>query len=211
MDHSERATLCKDGKYRWLYEMSLYTNPTILMLIMKIMGWITVGIWGFLLIIELFDGPSWESVWSITVTFFYMMLLMMALCVVGYLAYALFVGGKYVVLFEMDENGVMHKQMPPGVKKAKLIGRITALAGAATGKPGMVSSGLRVAARTQMYSDFKAVRSVESFPSRHLIKVNAPLNYNQVYVGKEDYDFVLNYIKSHINDTVTTTKQKLKQ
>lgn len=202
MDHSERVTLCKDGKYRWLYEMSLYTNPTILLLIIKIMGWITVGIWGFLLVIELCDGPTWNGIWDITVTFFYMLLLMMALCVVGYYVYALFAGGKYIVLFEMSESGVMHKQMPPGVKKAQLIGRISALAGIATGKPGMVASGMRVAARTQMYSDFKTVKSVEPFPGRHLIKVNAPLNYNQVYVGRDDYDFVLNYILDH------TTRKK---
>lgn len=101
----------------------------------------------------------------------------------------------------MDENGVMHKQMPPGVKKAKIIGRITALAGVATGKPGMVASGMRIKAKTQQYSDFKAVRSVEVFKSRHLIKVNAPLNYNQVYASDEDFDFVLDYIKSHITET----------
>ncbi len=197
MDKSERVTLCKDGMYRWVYEMSLYTNPTILMLIMKIMGWINVGIWLFVLILEITDGPTWKGVWDVTVTFFYVFLGMMALCVVGYYVYALISGGKYVVLFEMNENGVMHKQMPPGVKKAKLIGRISALAGVATGKPGMVGAGMRVAARTQMHSDFKTVRSVEPFPMRHLIKVNAPLNYNQVYVGKEDYDFVLKFILEH--------------
>lgn len=177
--------------------MSLYTNPTILMLVMKIMGWVTVGIWVFLICIELFDGPSWEGLWNITVTFFYLFLLMMVMCAVGYLLYALIVGGRYVVLFEMDGNGVMHKQMPPGVKKAKLIGRITALAGVAGGNPGMAVHGVRIAARTQMYSDFKSVRSIEPFPRRHLIKVNAPFNYNQVYVGCEDYEFVLNYILDH--------------
>ena len=203
MDRSERVVQCRDGKYRWLYEMSLYTNPTVLMLVMKIMGWVIVGIWVFLIIIELCDGPSWEGLWDVTVTFFFMFLLMMALCVVGYFVYALMVGGKYVVLFEMDDNGVMHKQMPPGVKKAQLIGRIAALAGVASGNLGMTAQGIRVAARTQMHSDFKSVRSVEPFPRRHLIKVNAPFNYNQVYVGKEDYDFVLNYILDH-----TTRKNK---
>ncbi len=203
MDRSERVVQCRDGKYRWLYEMSLYTNPTVLMLVMKIMGWVIVGIWVFLIIIELCDGPSWEGLWDVTVTFFFMFLLMMALCVVGYFVYALMVGGKYVVLFEMDDNGVMHKQMPPGVKKAQLIGRIAALAGVARGNPGMTAQRIRVAARTPMHSDLKPVRPVEPFPRRHLIKVNAPFNYNQVYVGKEDYDFVLNYILDH-----TTRKNK---
>ena len=29
-----QITQCKDGKYRWVYEMSLYRNPTILLLLL---------------------------------------------------------------------------------------------------------------------------------------------------------------------------------
>lgn len=199
MDKSERVTQGKDGKYRWLYELSLYTNPTILLLVTKIMAWVCVGIWGFLVLIELFDGPTLKGILDITTTFIYILLLMMALCLIGYYVYALIVGGKYIVVFEMDEKGVMHKQMPPGAKKAKVIGHLTALAGAATGNPTMVSSGVSVAARNRMYSDFASVKSVEPFPRRHLIKVNAPFNYNQVYVCPDDFDFVLNFILDHTN------------
>ena len=33
---SNNITLCNDGKYRWIYEMSLFKNPTIFFLIWKI-------------------------------------------------------------------------------------------------------------------------------------------------------------------------------
>ena len=36
-------SLGQDGKYRWVYEMNLYTNPTILILLVKIFFWIFFG------------------------------------------------------------------------------------------------------------------------------------------------------------------------
>lgn len=40
--------------------------------------------------------------------------------------------------------------------------------------------------------------SVKAFPERDLIKVNSPFLFNQIYVNKEDFDFVLDYINSHV-------------
>jgi hypothetical protein len=41
------------------------------------------------------------------------------------------------------------------------------------------------------------VRKVKRRRWMHLIKVNQLLDRNQVYVRKEDYDFVYDFIKSH--------------
>lgn len=43
------------------------------------------------------------------------------------------------------------------------------------------------------------MNSIEIFRRRNLIKVNEPLNYNQVYSQDEDFDFVLNYIIKHLS------------
>lgn len=34
-------------------------------------------------------------------------------------------------------------------------------------------------------------------PERDLIKVHSPFLFNEVYVGKDDYDFVLEYIRNY--------------
>lgn len=194
-----QVVMCNDGKYRWVYELNLYTNPTILLIIIKIFFWIFTGIWIFLLLLELFDGDlDWKCFWDITRPMMYMQLFMAVFSTLGYFVYCLFVGGKYCVLFEMDEKGVLHKQMPNNVKKAQLIGRISVLAGLVAQNPGQVAHGVRVAAKTSMYSDFASVRSVEVYRRRNVIKVNAPLNYNQVYASNEDFDFVLNYILARV-------------
>ena len=196
---TKNITLGDDGVYRWVYEMNLYRNPTILFLTWKIFAYTCLGFW-LLVMFFTYDDDFWwdgflrsaELVLIITVIF-------MVLGLIGYLVYALIVGGKYCAMFEMDENGVNHIQMPPQVKKAELIGLLTTLVGIAAGRPGVVGTGLLAAARTSMYSSFGAVKSVEPFPGRNLIKVNELLFKNQVYVEKEDFDFVLGFIRAHTN------------
>lgn len=191
--------LCPDGKYRWVYELSLYRNPTILFLVWKIFFWIMAGLWAFLVILGMGDSDFWfEGFLDITKTYCIIIVGMLVLCAVGYYVYALIMGGKYCVMFEMHDNGVLHQQMDRQVKKAEAIGAITALLGVMTKNPTTAGIGLTSSAHTSMYSDFKKVRSVKFYPRRNVIKVNAPFNKNQVYAEKEDFEFVQNYILAHI-------------
>ena len=131
----------------------------------------------------------------------YFIIGMTVLCALGYLLYAAIMGGKYIVMFEMDEAGVNHKQMPAQLKKAEAIGLLTVPAGLASRNIATVGVGLNSTARSEMYSEFSKVRSVKLFPRRDLIKVNASFCKNQVYAAKDDYDFVMNYICQRIPDS----------
>jgi hypothetical protein len=37
--------LCDDGKYRWVYEMNMITNPTVFLTVFKIFFWIVLAMW----------------------------------------------------------------------------------------------------------------------------------------------------------------------
>ena len=106
-------------------------------------------------------------------------------------------GGKYTILFTMDENGVIHEQIPEQAKKARKLGILTAGAGLATGRLSTIGLGINVANRTSMYSDFKCVRSVKKGLWGNVIKIREILSNNQVYTHDEDFDFVYNYIREH--------------
>ena len=197
---TKNITRGEDGVYRWVYELNLYTNPTILVLIWKIFGVICLGMWILMVLMDIGDSDFWwAGFFDVTRACLLFTLGFLLLCLVGYLVYAMMMGGKYCVLFEMDEKGVNHIQMAPQVKKAEAIGLLTMLIGAAAGKPGVVGTGLLAGARTSMYSSFDAVKSVEPFPRRNLIKVNEFLSKNQVYAEDEDFAFVLDFIRSHTN------------
>ena len=186
--------LCSDGKYRWVYEMNMLKNPTIFFTVLKVMM-ISVGIvWLFGMVIGLGDMSLdyflfWTKLTGIMIGIFFV------LTIIGILITAA-VLGKYVVLFEMDENEVTHIQMPRQVKKAEVIGLITALVGAMAKSPTTMGAGVLATAKTKSTSEFVNVRRVKARRRFNLIKVNQLFDKNQVYVADEDFDFVYNFIKS---------------
>ena len=190
----KEVRLCNDGKYRWAYEMNLLKNPTIFFTVLKVMM-ISIGIvWLFGLVIGLGDMKLdyflfWTKLSGIMLGVF------VVLTIIGVLITAAILG-KYVVLFEMDEMGVTHIQMPRQVKKAEVIGLITALVGAMAKSPTTMGAGLLAASKTKSTSVFANVRRVKARRRLNLIKVNQLLDKNQVYVPDEDFDFVYDFIKS---------------
>lgn len=192
------VTLCDDGKYRWIYPLNMWKNPTILLLVMKIVFWIFVSIWAMIILFQVCDdGWDWKDIWGITWPFLILMGVFAVITLIAYAIIALMYGGKYTILFTMDEHGVNHEQIPEQAKKAQKIGAVTAVAGALAGKPGMMGLGISSAARTSMYSDFSSVRSVKRGRWGNVIKIREILSNNQVYARDEDFEFVYNYIKSH--------------
>ena len=190
----KEVRLCSDGKYRWVYEMNLLKNPTIFFTVLKVMM-ISVGIvWLFGMVIGLGDMSLdyflfWTKLTGIMIGIFFV------LTIIGVLITAAILG-KYVVLFEMDENEVVHIQMPRQVKKAEVIGFITVLVGAMAKNPTTMGTGMLAASKTKSTSVFANVRRVKARRRFNLIKVNQLLDKNQVYVADEDFDFVYNFIKS---------------
>lgn len=106
-------------------------------------------------------------------------------------------GGSYVALFEMDENSVSHIQLNEQASKAKKLGFLTFLVGLFAKRPTVAGAGMLSMGKDASISKFHKVRRVRSRRWLHTIKVNQLLDRNQVYVSKEDYDFVLDFIRSH--------------
>ncbi len=193
-----RVALSEDGKYRWSYEYSLFKDPTVFLLILKIFFFIFLGIFAFLIILGATESSDFfrEEFLGYLKIFGFILIGMIAVVGIGYLIYAAIMGGKYSVIFEMDDKGVNHIQTARQAERARGIGEAAAVIGLASGNFGMAGAGV-ASQRTSMYSDFSKVKKVKRYPRRNLIKVNATLNHNQVYAAPEDYEFVYNFIVSH--------------
>lgn len=188
--------LCTDGKYRWTYPMNMLTNPSIYITVCKIFGSIAAVAFILFYIGPVFRGEWAEMVddlkwWGVAVLVF------LAISALAYLIVAAQYGWKYNVMFTMDENGITHEQTPAQKKIAKKIGYSVSGAGLVTGNIGRIGQGMMVAHHTKLSSDFKVVRSVKPLRRWNTIKVNEPFAKNQVYTTKEDFDFVLDYIREH--------------
>ena len=195
---SENITLCEDGKYRWTYEVNLFRNPTVFLLVWKIFFFIFLGIFAVIMIADATSSSAFfpDRFLSDLKFLGYFVIGMTAVIVLSYLIYAAIMGGKYTVEFEMDEKGINHSQIASQAKKARAIGGTTTLLGIASGNYGMAGAGI-AASRTSMYTGFNSVRKVIAHPKRNLIKISAGLEHNQVYVAKEDFEFVKKYITAH--------------
>ena len=196
---TENIVFGADGKYHWYYEFKLMKNPTILFVLWKIFFWIFVAMWAFLSIINSIEGHfNMKDFLDFSKIFLLILVGVEVLIAVAYFIYAAMNGFKYCVMFEMDEDGVKHTQMPRQFKKAQAVSLVLILAGMAAKNPGAVGQGILAGAKNSMVSSFSHVKSIEIFRKRNVIKVNEKLNKNQVYACDQDFDFVVDYIKSHV-------------
>jgi hypothetical protein len=197
-DVNEHVRLYPDGKYRWVYEVNMLTNFSILFDVWKVLG-ISMGILVLLfVVIAVFDG-DWDvdMLIGMASTLGIVALVMLVLGLIGYFVYAAISGWKYAVLFIMDEKEVVHQQMPNTVKKGQLIGALTILAGLASGRPGAVGTGVLAQSRLSMTSTLAHVERLISCRKMNLIKVNERFEKNRVYVNTEDFDFVYDFLLTH--------------
>lgn len=191
----EQVRLCEDGKYRWTYSVNMLKNPTIFLTVCKIFAIIGAVAFVLLNFVPAKDG-EWGKIlaelkyWGIAVLVF------LAIAGLSYLIVAKMYNWRYIVNFTMDESGLLHDQIPAQKKNAKKIGILLGGAGALTGNIGRVGQGMMVASHTSLASDFSKVKRIKAFPRRATIKLHEPFAHNQVFTTKEDFDFVLNFIKT---------------
>ena len=199
----ERVALCKDGKYRWTYEFNMLRNPAIILVVYKIF----LALLSIPFIINVISlarkgelQKAWNErlwsgsnpkIWLVVIAVFVVIIL------ISYLIVAWTYGGKYIVHFTMDENGIIHEQEAAQVKRAQKLGLLTVLVGIFAKRPTTVGAGMLAASRSTSTSDFPNVRRIKPRRALELIKVNKLLDRNQVYVHREDFDFVLDYIRQH--------------
>ena len=181
---TSRVIRCPDGKYRWVYEVNLYKNPSMFYDLMKVVG-ISLGfVFAIMIFALISDGIDWDSLMNDLWGFMWVCVGFAVHCLIGYLIWVRISGGRYAALFVMEEESVTHEQMPKTVKVGELIASV-----------GDTNATLATSVHAWK-TDFKDVRRVIPKPRRHLIKVNELLTKNRVYVeNKEDYEFVLDYIR----------------
>lgn len=203
----DRIIYGDDGVYRWIYELNLLKNPGILLLVWKILAISLGGVWVFVTLLSIGDLEFWwKGFWNVTKVFLLILVGVLVLGIIVYLLYAAVMGGKYCVLFEMDERGIAHTQLSKQFNKAKTLSTMTVLIGLASGKVGPVGSGLLAGSKQSMVSEWRKVKSVIYYPKRNTIKLNSPFNKNQVYASDRDFEFVRHFVEKHCRKASYLTK-----
>ena len=120
--------LCNDGKYRWVYEFSMLRNPTLYFTVLKVL---TIGALCCTLpvILSSIGSEGLGALIEGAKVFGVVMVIFVPLSFLSYLILAGQYGWKYIVLFEMDENGVIHQQQDKQFDKATLSDNISGKCG----------------------------------------------------------------------------------
>ena len=195
---SENIKKCDDGTYRWVYEFDMLKNPIILLTVLKIFLLVLVGMWVVFGLFRIGNDGFIGAFAAQTKELLIPAAILFGLSIAAYIILACIYGWKYCVLFEMNETGIRHIQMEKQYKKAQALGWLTAMAGAAAGKPGAAGTGLLAATKNEQATEFGKVNRMRVFRAFHTIKLDALLNHNQIYAEPEDYEFVLDYISKRI-------------
>lgn len=183
------------GNYHWSYEFSLWKNPTTLITIYKILliGLIIPTSIMFFKFLQ--DG----FINAVKVSFKvigYGVIGSSVLFLVSYLLVGLIYKGGYYVFFTMNEQGINHIQLAKKLKKSEIIELFTILVGVSSGKQSVAGSGLLAATRSNVYSNFKKVRSIKIDYEKNAIHLKELFKKNQIYVVDGDFAFVKEYIIS---------------
>ncbi|MBR2834455.1 MAG: hypothetical protein IKE43_01885 [Coriobacteriales bacterium] len=196
---SENVYLCPDGKYRWYFEFDMLKNPSILITVCKVILLAYGIVMAAMMLLQFAEGTfrNVAEFWDFYRGFVILLAVLLALAVVAYLIVAASFGWKYMVLLTMDDEEVEQCPMKKEFDKAQAIGWLTAAVGLATGKVGMVGTGVLAASRNSSTSVFEHVRKVKAKRSRNVIYVNQLLGHNQIYAEDADFDFVRDYIVAH--------------
>ncbi|MCR5042483.1 MAG: hypothetical protein K6C36_10355 [Clostridia bacterium] len=189
------------GVYRWVYEMSLLSNPWIFVLTAKVIFGVTAGVWLFISIITCIEDGSLSGFVTQLPLLGIIGGIMAGLLVIGYLIYAAIMGGKYIVEFTMDEKVLVHRQVESQAKKAKKIGEATVIVGALAGNPTTVGIGLTHGGRNTSTTEFCRLRKVVLRRRRGVIKLIGG-GHNEAYADGEDFDFLVDFIRSHAPEGV---------
>ena len=201
--------IIQDGtdSYRWMYEFSLWKNPAILITTYKVLllGLSAPGLLMFFLTLSE-DGiaPAFKIFLTIMGGGAVLMTVLLAM---AYPLLGLIYGGKYYVLFKMDNNGINHIQLDKQFKKAQALGFLTTLLGAASGSLAAGGAGISAATRKSLYTGFEGVKSVKIHSRRDTIYLNETLTRNQIYVDNENFQFVKEYILNHCPKDVKITEK----
>ena len=193
-----RVTRGDDGVYRWSYDMDMYHNHYFRNLLLKIVGIICAGL--FVLMVGLFAMEGMMSPLMAGITLLILVGIVLLTLLFYYLA-AVIMHGVYHLRFEMNDDAVMLIRKASTTNMMNSMAMITMLTSAAAGKPmrGVASGASMSAAASSGLTWFKHVKGMKEYPQYDAVSLRSTDGPNQIWIPKEDFIFVKDFIKSRMS------------
>lgn len=194
-----------DGVMRWVYEMNMWKNPTLVITIWKVLLLAALAPALLVFFLNLGDGFG-SSLLAFIKIIGIVVGIVTGLMLLAYPLVAILNGGLYCVMFEMDDKSVKHTQMQKQFKKSQLLSMVVILAGVVTGNIQATAAGILAGSKQSSISCFEKVQSITVNEKQHVIYVNENLTKNQVYADTVDFAFISNAIIGRCKKAKVTYK-----
>lgn len=181
-----------DGKYRWLYELTLLNNPKRLFLFWRI-GFVLVAL------LALYLGLTSRSVedgfFAILLRTFGIGLLIMTgvLVILMLILKKLGIGNK-LMLYQMDDDGLQLFKLQKHVSKYDMQKSLAILTGQMKGDPAAPASAVLSEVKSHDKIAYHAVSTVSYRRFWRQIRVKSGMRAYDVFASKAQAEFVLNTI-----------------
>lgn len=192
-----------DGVLRWVYEMNMWKNPTLVITIWKVLLLAAFAPALLVFFLNLSDGIGF-AFFAFVKIMAIVAGIVSGLLLLAYPLVAIINGGKYSVIFEMGDQGIKHIQMQKQYKKSQILSMIVSIAGVATGNIQAAAAGILAGSKQSTVSSFDKVISIMVNEKRNVIYVNEKLTKNQVYADALDFAFVRDTIISRCKKAKVT-------
>ncbi|MBE6125187.1 MAG: hypothetical protein E7186_02545 [Erysipelotrichaceae bacterium] len=199
--------LCDDGVYRWVYEYDLWKNHTVILEIEKFFILACMGIMVIQGLIEIPQKGFIKALISAAQEAGILLGIMSVLLVISYPIYCLLSNGKYCVLFEMDDKGIMHTRMEKKVKREDLVEWLWAANEILDSRLLSTSLSIATASEASMETVFSEVRKMSVSEKGKTITLVCRITRNQVYVPAEKFEFVKKYILERCPENVQRSQK----
>lgn len=183
------------GNISWIYEYNLWKEVAVFITILKVLLLSTLFPALVIFFVTLEEGFL-KAIRVMAYVYFITGVSILCLLMVSYIIVAIINGGKYIVLFELDEFGVNHIQMPHQYKKNNVLSMIGVVFGAIANNYTAIGANLLSMSKKNMYTDFKKVKKIIINKKKKIIYLNETFKKNQIYILENDFDYIKEIILS---------------
>jgi len=195
---TDRVTKQEDGSYCWYYELDMFHNLSILMMLLKIMFWICLMMMAFALIVS--GGGSGSNPMSFMGFVGLLGLGMILLTVLIYYLTAFIMHGCYRMHFAMNEKciGLYYSE-----RTLQMMGTLAGATSAAGRIAGRGAQASRLGGQIRRMQDnailnLGSLRHMSIDPEHDLLCLRELLVIqHMIFVRKEDYAFVRDWVIAH--------------
>lgn len=198
MEYTDRVILNEDGVYRWFYDLDMRKDFYMLTVTLKALA-VMAAVFAVMIIFMPSGGMSKWKVAGITFG-----------CIAGVAALALLIylfllwrgGGFYRYRYDMTPEGVHMKLEDSDVRRNQGLSAAVTATGVAAGqafRAAALSASMR-AAEGAGYTAYSSVRRVVEDRSKDCIYLKLLVGENCIYVSRDDYDFVRDYIVNRLKE-----------